>query len=200
MKRALVAAVILAGLLLAIPLVLATRAAPIDHFQRDQASASFVSQAGCVRTEVDVTALSGSSQHGSARAQTLAQVHVALTQFNTCTGSTVVEAEGQVPLAGADVLRVAANLGSATLDATVPVTNEDTGAVITLQLHVDWTNPHGLQIARGHVRVPGGSADVATNVQGQDFSATATVTEAGVNLTTEPASFARISRVRDTGA
>lgn len=199
MKRALAVAVIVAGLLILIPVLASTLAAASDHFQRDEASASFVSSAGCVRTQVDVTALSGNARHGGNQVQTLSEAHVALTQFNTCTNATVLEAEGRAPLSGND-LTVTANLGTAALDVAVPVTDEDSGATFTLQVQVTWSNPRGVSHGSGHVRVPGGSADIATNIDGQDFSATATISRAGINLSPEPATYARVSRVRDTGA
>ncbi|WP_152412729.1 hypothetical protein [Nitrolancea hollandica] len=175
---------------------MATEAAQVDHFRREEATAAFSSTAGCIRTDVDVFAITGHDQHASNATNSLNDGHVTLNQFDTCKGREVLHAEGHTALGPSD-FKTDRNLKSATLNTTVPLIEEDTGEKFDVTIHVTWNGNGGVKHDTARARVPRSLNTILTNIQGRTGAATGSVIRDGTNLTPEPSTFARLGNVLD---
>jgi hypothetical protein len=137
-------------------------------------------------------------QHGNATGNNTNtnQVHLTLSQFDTCASHEVLYAEGASDVAAKAFIEDS-NLNSATLSAVVTVNAED-GTSIDVPVVMTWTGQSGIQQDPAEIRVPGSSAKIPTNQASRDAAATGSVTFQGTNLTPGDATFARLERVRDT--
>lgn len=177
---------------------MATEAAQVDHFRREEATAAFSSTAGCIRTDVEVFAITGADQHAENAANSLNTGHVTLNQFDTCKGQEVLHAEGQTALSPSD-FQTHPNLNVATLKTTVPLIEED-GEKFDVAVHVAWTGSGGVKHDSASTRVPRALNSILTSIQGRTGTAIGSVIRDGTNLTPEPSTFARLGRVRDSAA
>lgn len=178
---------------------MATEAAQVDHFRREEATAAFSSTAGCIRTDVDVFAIDGNDQHADNAANTLSDGRVTLNQFDTCKGQEVLHAEGHTALGPSD-FKTDRNLKAATLNTTVPLIEEDTGEKFDVAVHITWNGNGGVKHDTARTRVPRALNTIVTNIQGRTGAATGSVVRDGTNLTPGPSTFARLGQVLDNGA
>ncbi len=195
MKKLLIVLAILSLPVTAFAGHLATEAAQVDHFRREEATAAFSSTAGCIRTDVDVFAITGTDQHAENAANSLNTGHVTLNQFDTCKGREVLHAEGQTALSPSD-FQTDPNLKAATLNTTIPLIEED-GDTFDVAVHVTWTGRGGVKHDSASTRVPRALNTIATSIQGRTGAATGSVIRNGTNLTPGPSTFARLGQVQD---
>lgn len=175
---------------------MATEAAQVDHFRREEATAAFSSTEGCIRTDVDVFAIAGNDQHADNLANALNDGHVTLNQFDTCKGREVLHAEGHTALGPSD-FKTDPNLKVAMLKTTVPLIEEDTGEKFDVTVHLTWNGNSGVKHDSARTRVPRALDTIVTSIQGRTGAATGSVIREGTNLTPGPSTFARLGKVLD---
>ena len=155
---------------------------------------------GCVNVDAFVSANSDTSHLGSTT-QPDGVASVSIDAYDSCTGETVFQAVGQVDISQTPGAFVVSNqYDHATLNATIPVTDIDTGAISqaivdvtvtgTSDLHRDHENTNDIYSRSCHVlnRWKG---------TGRDAVASGTVWDGGRNYTPAPSQNAEIGWVVD---
>ena len=135
------AVVLAAAALMVLPHPAGAAGVPINqsHDAREQfASADFSSTAGCIETFGGVSATDvgpGSSDFGGG---TGSLVNFFAARLDTCTDTLLEVLNNRVPIPDSD-FQIADDLSSASLNTTVAVQDDISGATFNLAMHVDWT-------------------------------------------------------------
>jgi len=163
-------------------------------------NAGFVSMdpTGCVETDVFVSANSGTEQDHPGT-QRYGVASVSLFEYDACTDTVVRQAVGLDDALAAGQLQVSNQLDQATLDATIEVTDIDTGASYPMTVNVTWTGTS--DIRRDHSNTndlyPGCHVINRWKGSGRDAVATGVVSDGGPNLIPEESQGAEIGYVVD---
>jgi len=163
-------------------------------------NAGFVSTdpTGCVETDVFVSANSGTEQdHPGTLRYGVASVSVFV--YDVCTDTVVRQAVGLDDALEAGQFQVSQQLDHAVLDATIEVTDIDTGASYPMTVDVTWTGTS--DITRNHSNTndlfPGCHVINRWKGSGRDAVAAGVVSDGSSNLTPEASQGAEIGYVVD---
>ncbi len=148
------------------------------------ASASFDSVSGSVDTFAFVDG-------NSTRNQVFADVFVG--QFDFSTDTYLEFAFGSTSTA---TFQVGSQLSSATLSATIPVTDEVTGHTFNVSVSVNWTATGPIQSEQStlHFHTKGFTENDQFNAKLRDAQASGTISDGTTNFSPSPSDFAQIGR------
>jgi hypothetical protein len=128
-------------------------------FRGESVSAFFTNTDGCIETSVFVAAAKGVSQNSPEPGSPVSQVGIFISQFDSCTSTLLVSAEGLSSVPEAD-FQVSQKLEQATLNTTVTVTNfaSDPPASFDVFIDLAWTGigPLSRQSNNSHFMTPPG--------------------------------------------
>jgi hypothetical protein len=199
MRKRLLAVVSLAFVLMA--LTLPARAAPAEtlHFSFTglSAEAFFSSTEGCVVTDVGVFAMEGRVKTGPGRPAVESAAATFVSQFDVCTGTQLLAADGFAVLAPGE-FQIDEQLTAATLTATIEVFDFVSGASFPVDVSVSWTG-FGDTFSvkdRFHLKAPGFKVNSRFDGTFREATAAGTVTDGTTNFTPEPAVFAQLGSVK----
>ena len=199
MRTRLLAVVSLAFVLMA--LAVPARAAPAEtlhfRFQGQTAEAFFSSIEGCVATDVFVFAVDGSIKTGPGRPTVESTASIFISQFDVCTGTELLAADGFAVLAPGE-FQIDQQLTAATLTATIEVFDFVSGTSFPVDVNVSWTGFGDTfsQKQRSHFTAPGFKANSRFDGTFRQATASGTVTDGTTNFTPEPAVFAQLGSVK----
>jgi hypothetical protein len=166
-----------------------------EHFTFSGPSAvvSFVSTEGCITTDVSVFASDESLHDPPGPPTPMSVANVMIDQFDNCTGATLLSAFGEATLTD-QAFEVKSQLTSATLNATVQVTDSITGSTSNVDVDLTWSSIGDLfqQTLHTHVHTPGLISQSRSNGAFREAQASGSVSLGGVNLATQPSNFAEI--------
>jgi len=148
------------------------------------AFADFDSVSGCVDTFVSVDGT-------STRNQNFADVFIG--QFDFCTDTDLLIAFGSTSAA---TFQVGSQFSSATLSATIPVTDELTGNTFNVSVSVNWTatGPIQSEVSTFHFHTKGFTENDQFNAKFRDAQASGTISDGTTNFSPSPSDFAQIGR------
>jgi hypothetical protein len=102
------------------------------------ATFSVTDPSGCVQTDTFVSANVPSYQQLPGPPVTTGVASVSIFEYDSCTDTTILDATGLADALPASVLQVSKQLDQASLRATIPMTNIDTGATFSVDVDVVW--------------------------------------------------------------
>jgi hypothetical protein len=158
-------------------------AATVFHFTDGSVGATFSSSSpdGCVRTDVFVAAVEVKNQGNAAQQSPFAAL--SLSEFNNCTNTQLLSADGQANTAGFQFDR---QLRTATLITTLPVTDFVSNTTFNVALDLSWTGTGDVVRQTGHTshsRSPGFNVYVHSNGTSRTAIASGTVSDGTTNFT-----------------
>jgi hypothetical protein len=201
MRTRLLLVVSLAVALLALAVPARAAGAQTLHVSFDglTADASFISQdpSGCVSTFASVTADDGHFRTGPGPLEKAATATIVVSQFDDCTQTLLVAAEGFAVLAPGQ-FQIDSKITAASLTATIEVLDDVSGASFPLDVSVRWTGVGETFSSkeRFHQTFPGVKVLKRFDGTARRASAAGTVSDGTTNFTPEPASFAQLASVR----
>jgi hypothetical protein len=153
---------------------------------------------GCVQTDVFVAANSGTEQdHPSTASVGVASVNIY--QYDSCTGTTLLQAVGLDDTLGPGDFQVSKQLDRASLNSMIKATDIDTGNTYDVNVHVDWTGAGA--ITRDHSNTndvyPGCHIINRWKGSGRDANASGVVSDGATNFTPGPSQGAEVGFVTD---
>ncbi len=171
------------------------QAAGSEHYsvRGSMAEAGFDSQAGCIDTSAYVFGANGRVKQ-TGRPASATEVDLYVSQYNVCTDEYISFAYGSLQPSG-DELRIRKNLSSATLNATVQVTDQNDNTY-PVQVDVTWTGVGSATKQHGHNVYSTDGFKESTTYSGvfRDATASGTITDGQTNYTPEPAAWADIGK------
>jgi hypothetical protein len=172
-------------------------AADTSNFQGLTVQAGFFSTDGCISTDVTISATESKGPHPPDSPTTVSIADIGISQFDQCTGTTVLDAFGEVTLTDQS-FQVGPQLISATLKPTGQVTDSVTGSIFNIDVDLTWTptGPLTAESDRIHVHSPGLIFQSHSNGTSRDAQASGSLSLGGVNLTPQPSGFAVIASVK----
>ena len=167
------------------------------NFRGPSAVGEFLRIEGCIVTDVFVVATEGRLHDPPGPPTPVSFADVNLIQFDNCTGTTLLAAFGEATLTD-EAFQVNRELTSATLNATIQVTDFITGSTSNVDVDLTWSGAGALlrESERFHFRAPGFILQSRLNATFRDAQALGSVTLGGVNWTPQPSSFAQIASVK----
>src|SRR5262249_11854988 len=160
--------------------------------------AAFVSSdaSGCIETFVFVTATNGRFLVPGGP-QATSRVSVSISQFDFCTFTDLLEAFGFANLP-AGAFQIDKKLTSATLNASLTVTDFLTNANFAVDLSMNWTGSAGLSVSKDQnlIREPGLKINATFSGTTRQGTASGSVTANGTNLSPLPSVFADLRDVK----
>jgi hypothetical protein len=201
MRTRLLLVVSLALVLMALALPARAAGAETLHVSFDglTADASFDSldPSGCIGTFAQVLADDGHFRTGTGPLEKAATATIAFSQFDDCTQTLLVAAEGFAVLAPGE-FQIDDKLTAATLTATIEVFDAVSGASFPVDVNLSWTGVGDPVITkdRFHQTFPGFKVLKRFDATARPASASGTVSDGTTNFTPEPASFAQLASVR----
>src|SRR5215475_105017 len=153
---------------------------------------------GCLRTDVFVTANSGTEQDLPST-QTFALAAVSIYKYDSCTNTTLLDATGSNDALAAGDFQVSAQLDKASLVATFTVSDLVSGGSFDVNVNVDWTGVS--DIVRNHSNTnqiyPGCHIINRWKGSGRDAVASGVVSDGVTNFTPGTSQYAEIGYVID---
>jgi len=150
---------------------------------------------GCVETFVFVEGVNGTvKETGHPTVSSMAVITI--DQFDFCTGTETLFAEGQATLAAGEFqIKM---LTTATLNATIEVFDFVSGASFPVDVSVSWTGVGATTTQKDHFQIKGPDFKVNSRFMGTFRNATAsgTVSDGTTNFTPESAVFADMGSVK----
>jgi hypothetical protein len=173
------------------------RAADTFNVRGPSAFAEFSRTEGCITTVVFVFGTEVKFHDPPGPPTPVSFAEVGLLQFDDCTGATLQAAFGDATLTD-EAFQVNRELSSATLNATVQVTDEITGSTSTVEVDLTWTGTGELvrETERFHSHAPGVNFQSRFNGRFRDAEASGSVSLGGVNLAQQPSEFAQLASVK----
>jgi hypothetical protein len=164
-------------------------------FQGQTANAFFSSTdpGGCVVTSVFVLANDGRTKTGPGGPLAESFAFVAVSQFNQCTETQLLNAEGSAVLA-ADDFQMDSRLTAATLDTSIELFDFVSGTSFPVDVNLAWTGSGDTLTQRSHFQINAPGLKVNERFSGtlRGATATGTVTAGTTNFTPEPSVFAEL--------
>ncbi|HEX5838051.1 MAG TPA: hypothetical protein VFY26_09470 [Anaerolineales bacterium] len=161
----------------------------IFKFRGEGASAIFTSVdgSGCVWTDVYLNPNEGVFQSPPGKGTLSSGVYMYITQYDVCTDTQLLAAEGSASLADSD-FQVFGNLSSATLDAVVTLYDYVSGTYFDVFVDLTWTGTGSInrQSSNSHFSSPGCKFHSRFNGSFRPAVATGTVSDGVTNYTPEP--------------
>jgi hypothetical protein len=201
MRTRLLLVVSLAVALLALAVPARAAGAETLHLSFDglTADASFNSQdpSGCVGTFASVTADDGHFRTGTGPLEKAATATIVVSQFDDCTQTLLVAAEGFAVLAPGQ-FQIDGKLTAATLTATIEVLDDVSGASFPVDVNLSWTGVGETFSSkdRFHQTFPGFKVLKRFDGTARGANSSGTVSDGTTNFTPEPAAFATLASVR----
>jgi len=165
--------------------------------QSANAHFSNVDQSGCIYTDVYLYASEEivSTQPGPGTPSSGASVSIY--QFDACTGTQLLGADGFVPLAGPD-FQVSKKLDSAALNTTITVFDYLTGSSYDVSIALTWTatSPLGRQTSQSHYQFAGCHQTYHNNGTFRFAQVSGSVSDGVTDFAASPFSDASISSVK----
>jgi len=165
--------------------------------QSANAHFSNVDQSGCIYTDVYLYASEEivSTQPGPGTPSSGASVSIY--QFDACTGTQLLGADGFVPLAGPD-FQVSKKLDSAALNTTITVFDYLTGSSYDVSIALAWTatSPLGRQTSQSHYQFAGCHQTYHNNGTFRFAQTSGSVSDGVTDFAASPFSDASISSVK----
>ena len=153
---------------------------------------------GCVQTDVFVAANSGTEQDHPSTA-TVGVASVNIYQYDSCTGTTLLQAVGLKDTLGTGEFQVSKQLNWASLNSTIKATDIDTGNAFDVTVNVDWTGTG--DIVRDHSNTndtyPGCHIINRWKGSGRDANASGVVSDGVTDFTPDPSQGAEVGYVID---
>jgi hypothetical protein len=195
---ALAVAVVLSSLVVAFP----AHAAPAEtihfSFKGQFAEAFFTSTdpSGCIQTDAFVFAVDGKVKQDGAH-EVESSASVAISQFDLCTGTVLLDAFGSATLEPAEFV-IDKRLTSATLDTTVTVMDFVSGTTFPVDVALSWTGTGAAFRVKDHsqIKTPGFRLNSRFDGTSRNAAASGTVSHGTTNFTPEPAGFADMGSVK----
>src|SRR5215208_5800849 len=163
----------------------AVHAADTIQYSGVGADAYFSSVDGCISTDTFVQGLD--YQYKKPAGEPQSYVYITVSQYNTCTGETIMYVEGQTWLSES-AFQVSEKQETATLTATVTGVNEVSGSTVEIYVNLTWT-ANGAPTrtkTNNHYNLPGCHIQEKFTQITRTAVASGTVSIEGVNLTPEP--------------
>jgi hypothetical protein len=169
----------------------------VTHFKLNSASATFSSVDGCVTTTVTIGANEGyHSITSQLPREVLSSASLTAFRWNTCTGETLLDLAGDVPL---PVNGFSGSRRSARLQATIDVYERVSDSFFDVLVDMRWTSAGELIVVREHLQdIPGcilNNHRVSTTVPAQ---ATGSIQVFGINVTPAPTTDALVQTAQET--
>jgi len=167
-------------------------------FKGQFAEAAFdsVDSSGCVETFVFVQGVNGTvKETGHPAVSSMA--FVVIDQFDICTGTETLFAVGEATLAAGE-FQIDKMLRTATLNATIEVSDVVSGTSFPVDISVSWTGVGATTTQKDHVQIRGPDFKVNFRFTGtfRDATALGTVSDGTTNFTPESAVFADMGSVK----
>jgi len=197
MKRLwLIIALLLSMLVTALPAHAAGAATLHFSFTGQFAEAAFDNVDGCIETFVYVEAVDGRIKQ-TGHPEVISQALVVIEQFDNCAGVELMFALGVATLTP-DQFQIDKKITTATLNATIEVTDFDSGNTFPVDVSVSWTGsgPTVTEKDRFHIKGPGFKVNSRFNGTFRDATASGTVSDGTTNFTPQPAFFADMGSVK----
>ena len=164
-------------------------AGDIFRFRGEGASAIFSSsdESGCIWTDVYVNPNEGVFQSPPGKGSASSSVYMYITQYDYCTSTPLIAAEGWAPLAASD-FQVFGNLSSATLTATVSLFDYVSGTWFDVYVDLTWNGTYSVirQSSSTHYNSPGCKFKQRFTGSFRPAEATGTVSDGVINYTPNP--------------
>lgn len=161
----------------------------IFKFRGEGASAIFTSVdgSGCVWTDVYVNPNEGIFQSPPGKGSPSSGVYMFITQYDSCTATQLIAAEGFASLADPD-FQVFGNLSSATLNATVTLFDYVSETSFDVFVDLTWNGTSSVirESSRYHFSAPGCKFKSRFNGSFRPAVATGTVSDGLTNYTPDP--------------
>jgi hypothetical protein len=161
-------------------------------------NADFSETDGCLQTDVFVTANSGVEQDLPDTTH-YAIAAVDIFEYDSCAGTTVLDATGQVDSLPAGAFQVSNQLDQASLNTVLPASDLVSGRSFDITVNVAWTGTS--DITRSHSNTnqvyPGCHIINRWKGSGRDANASGTVAGGGADLTFTSSQFGEIGYVQD---
>ena len=167
----------------------AVSAGGVFKFRGEGASAIFssVDGSGCIWTDVYVNADEGIFQNPPGRGSGSSGLLVAISQYDSCSGTQLLAADGFTWLAEPD-FQIFGSLSSATLSAPVTLFDYVTGAWIDVHVDLSWEGHGRVNREKRHSQFdsPGCKVNSRFNLTFRPAVATGSVSDGVTNFTPEP--------------
>jgi len=174
-------------------------AASVFNFKGQSADAFFSSTdpSGCIFTDVFLFASEQTFQNPPGPGIPSSGTGLFISQFDSCTGTQLLAADGFASLAGPD-FQVNRTLNSATLNATVNVFDFVSGASFDVDVNLTWTGagPLARQNGHFHFQSPGCISNGSFSGTFRSATASGSVSDGATNFTPAPSVFASIGSAR----
>ena len=171
---------------------ISTTGAPVCTVKGNSAFAEFESFTDCVGTQAFVNVSDQVSHNPPAAANTSLGVFVGISQFDFCAGTSIKDIFGQSSDA---TFTVNGSLDAATLVASIPVTDFDSGATgtITVNLTFQGFGPISQQVDSNHFRTAGFLLNSHFNGDSRAARASGTLSDGVTNFAASPTVFADLA-------
>ena len=164
-------------------------ATEVERFTVQGVGAVFTNTQGCILTNVNVQAYEAVNQFPPENKITTRIVYLIIDQFDTCTNTQLLYAEGNAPVAKKD-FRLAGNLDSATLNTTVALVDLQSGATFDVFVNLTWTAIGPLTRSGNNNNNQNHSPECKIHARYKDTyrpaEASGTVSDGTTNFTPEP--------------
>jgi hypothetical protein len=164
-------------------------------FQGQTAHATFQSTdpGGCLVTSAFVLATDGRTKTGPGGSLAESVALVSVSQFNPCTDTQLLGADGSAVLA-ADDFQMDSRLTAATLDSRIELFDFVSGTSFPVDVSLAWTGSGDTVTEKSHflLDAPGLKVNLRSSAIRRGGTATGTVTDGTTNFTPEPSAFAQL--------
>jgi hypothetical protein len=150
---------------------------------------------GCVITSVAVFANDNRYNYGPGGPEALPLLTVLLSKWDECTGTLLLEANGQAVLEGHQSDK---QLTAATLDTTIKLFDFVAETPVPVSVNIAWTGTGATVTQRSHnqIKLPGFKMNSRFSGTFRNATAVGTVSDGTTNFTPEPATSARLGSVQ----
>ena len=168
------------------------------NFKGQFAEADFdsVDPSGCVETFVFVEGVNGTvKETGHPSVSSMAVI--VIDQFDFCTGTETLFAVGEATLAAGE-FQIDKSLTTATLNATIEVSDFVSGTSFPVDVSVNWTGFGATTTQKDHFQIKGPGFKVNSRFMGtfRDATSSGTVSDGTTNFTPDSAVFADMGSVK----
>ena len=166
--------------------------------QRAEAFFATFDPSGCIITEVFVTANDGKLRTGSGGPSVDSFAFMVVSQFDTCTSTALIEANGTATLDPGEFQ--IDKLDTATLGTAIELFDSVSGTSFVVDVDLMWSGVGAATTERAHFQTMTETFKINRSFLGtfRSASAVGTVVDSGMNLTPDPAVFALLADVKSS--
>ncbi len=163
----------------------------VFRFHGSSAFAFFDNLSGCIDTSVSVDGF-----QNTVNKQTTSGADIFIDQFNICTSTELLAAEGSTLNAN---FQVGKKLVSASLNTTISVTDFVSGNTFDVSVNLTWTSTSAIahEISSFHFHTKGFTENAHFNADFRDANASGTVSAGTTNFTPSQSVFAQIFSAKE---